>query len=73
MKVMLTEEQMTTLKKLKGNEHNLTYSQRMILMRTERKISQNCQFQDNWVDYEESYGTDYNDCHGDYYDAEAEN
>ena len=26
-----------------------------------------------WVEYEEYYGTDYNDCHGDYYDAEAEN
>lgn len=27
----------------------------------------------DWVEYEEYYGTDYNDCHGDYYDAEAEN
>lgn len=26
-------------------------------------------FQD-WTEYEESYGIDYNDCHGDYYDAE---
>lgn len=69
----LTVEQKTNLKMLKDNENNLTYIQRLILKRAEEKISLNCEFQDNWVDYEESYGTDYNDCHGDYYDAEVEN
>ena len=48
-----------------------TFAKRLI----EKKVieKERYQFQDNWDDYEESYGSDYNDCHGDYYDAEAEN
>ncbi len=42
----------------------LTFAQKMILKKVDEK--QNQAFQD----YEESYNTDYNDCHGDYYDAE---
>ncbi len=48
-----------------------TIAQEMIERRVREKEVQ--AFQDNWDDYEESYGSDYNDCHGDYYDAEAEN
>ena len=48
-----------------------TFAQRLIEKRVIEK--EMCQFQDSWDDYEESYGSDYNDCHGDYYDAEAEN
>lgn len=69
----LTDKQKIILETLKDNENNLTYIQRLILKRAEEKVSYNRVFQDNWVDYEESYGTDYNDCHGDYYDAEADN
>lgn len=43
----------------------LTYAQNIILKKIEEK-QENISFQDY-------YGTDYNDCHGDYYDAEAEN
>lgn len=46
----------------------LTFAQKMILKKVNEKGAAN--FQDNWVEYEESYNTDYNDCHGDYYDAE---
>lgn len=49
----------------------LTFAQKVIAQRISAKG--NNSFQDNWDEYEESYGTDYNDCHGDYYDAEAEN
>lgn len=48
-----------------------TFAQRLIGKKVIEK--ERSQFQDNWDDYEESYGSDYNDCHGDYYDAEAEN
>ncbi len=48
-----------------------TFAQRIIDKRVKEK--EKCLFQDTWDDYEESYGSDYNDCHGDYYDAEAEN
>ncbi len=48
-----------------------TFAQRLIEKRVQEKKERI--FQDNWDDYEESYGSDYNDCHGDYYDAEAEN
>lgn len=50
------------------NIDNLTNAQKEILKKVNEKRSQS--FQDNWVEYEESYNTDYNDCHGDYYDAE---
>ncbi len=47
---------------------NLTFAQKIILKKVNEK--ETASFQDNWVEYEESYNTDYNDCHGDYYDAE---
>lgn len=50
------------------NIDNLTFAQKEILKKVKEKRNQS--FQDNWVEYEESYNTDYNDCHGDYYDAE---
>lgn len=56
-----------------------TYAQDTILKRIKVKLKMKDSFQDygdshsEWVEYEEYYGTDYNDCHGDYYDAEAEN
>ncbi len=51
--------------KFNGCEDKLTYAQEQIIKKTKEKISCTKVFQD--------YGTDYNDCHGDYYDAEAEN
>lgn len=50
------------------NNDNLTNAQKVVLKKVNEKRNQS--FQDNWVEYEESYNTDYNDCHGDYYDAE---
>lgn len=47
--------------------NNLTFAQKMILKKVSEKTHDS--FQD-WVEYEESYNTDYNDCHGDYFDAE---
>jgi len=47
---------------------DLTYAQKCILEKIAQK-TETLKFQD-WTEYEESYGTDYNDCHGDYYDAE---
>ncbi|MBQ9637633.1 MAG: hypothetical protein IJV36_07075 [Prevotella sp.] len=49
-----------------------TFAQEVILKKVEEKLSERSIFQD-WNEYEESYGSDYNDCHGDYYDVEAEN
>lgn len=49
----------------------ITFAQKLIAQKVKEKDCNS--FQDNWEDYEESYGSDYNDCHGDYYDAEAEN
>lgn len=69
----LTKEQKESVEKFQKNFDKLTCAQKHILKRTQEKISCSQSFQDNWLDYEESYGTDYNDCHGDYYDAEAEN
>ena len=46
-----------------------TYAQKCILEKITQK-TESLKFQDYWTEYEESYGTDYNDCHGDYYDAE---
>lgn len=63
-------------------EHQ-TLAQKNIINRIRTKLKVKNTFQDygdslhddysDWVEYEEYYGTDYNDCHGDYYDAEAEN
>lgn len=47
--------------------NNLTFAQKIILKKVSEKTHDS--FQD-WVEYEESYNTDYNDCHGDYFDAE---
>ena len=54
-----------------NSDMKTTFAQRLIEKRVKEKVKY--VFQDNWDDYEESYGSDYNDCHGDYYDAEAEN
>lgn len=45
-----------------------TYAQETILKRIAEKIYTSNIFQGNWGEYDD-YG-DYNDCHGDYYDAE---
>lgn len=55
---------------LKKHQNELSYALQLILKKSDEKLQNNKVFQDNWVDYEESYGSDYNDCHGDYYDAE---
>lgn len=47
----------------------LTFAQEIIRKKVQEKKDR-CSFQDNWVEYEEYYDSDYNDCHGDYYDAE---
>ena len=52
-----------------SNQSFISYAHQQIMRKIEQK-TKNCVFQDNWTEYEESYGTDYNDCHGDYYDAE---
>lgn len=49
-------------------KEDMTYAQKCILEKVAQK-EYIMSFQD-WTEYEESYGTDYNDCHGDYYDAE---
>lgn len=49
-------------------QKSVTYAQKCILEKV-RKKQESMSFQD-WTDYEESYGADYNDCHGDYYDTE---
>lgn len=48
---------------------SFTYAQLLILEIATQKDSTISEFQDNWTEYCESYD-DYNDCHGDYYDAE---
>jgi hypothetical protein len=45
-----------------------TFAQQAILEMVERK-NQTRNSQDHWIEYSETYN-DYNDCHGDYYDAE---
>ena len=50
------------------NQDEITYAQKCILEKVTQK-KDTMSFQD-WTEYEESYGTDYNDCHGDYYDSE---
>lgn len=53
----------------KENMVDLTYAQKQILKRiTEKNNAYN--FQDHWTEYDEYYDSDYNDCHGDYYDSE---
>lgn len=49
-------------------KEGMTYAQKCILEKVAQK-EDIMSFQD-WTEYEESYGTDYNDCHGDYYDSE---
>lgn len=49
--------------------NELTFAQEIIKKKVQEKNNKYL-FQDNWVDYEEYYDSDYNDCHGDYYDAE---
>lgn len=49
-------------------QEDMTYAQKCILEKVAQK-EDIMSFQD-WTEYEESYGTDYNDCHGDYYDSE---
>lgn len=50
------------LTRLNDDIHKLPYSQQQIIECAIRK-AESQEFQD-------CYGTDYNDCHGDYYDAE---
>lgn len=66
----ITEKQRERLQYLENNKATLTFAQKLILKRSLEKLNTAQTFQDNWNEYEESYGTDYNDCHGDYYDAE---
>ena len=51
----------------------LTYAQNIVLNRIEKKMSMSESNTDySHTDYySEYYDTDYNDCHGDYYDADA--
>lgn len=46
--------------------NELTFAQEVILKKIQEKGDEQM-FQDN----EDYYDTDYNDCHGDYYDAEV--
>lgn len=50
-------------------EEKITNVQLLILEAAAQKDEWESSFQDNWTEYCESYD-DYNDCHGDYYDAE---
>lgn len=59
----LTEEQRIIVEMFQKNFDGLTYAQQVVLNRVLQKTA-DADFQDNY------YGTDYNDCHGDYYDAE---
>ena len=43
---------------------DLTYAQQLILRAAGIREMPDAVFQDNWNEYD-----DYNDCHGDYYDA----
>ena len=61
---MQNEEQKSIIEKLQKNFEKLTYAQQAILKRVQYKES-NMFFQDG-----PKYGSDYNDCHGDYYDAD---
>ena len=47
----------------------MTPAQKLIIEMAKRKDASDSQFLDNWSEYNESYDA-YNDCHGDYYDAE---
>lgn len=44
-------------------QEDMTFAQKCILEKVAQK-EDIMSFQD-WTEYEESYGTDYNDCHGD--------
>lgn len=58
----LAKEQKEIIEKFQKNFDKLTYAQREILERTLQKTTN--------VEFQDCYGTDYNDCHGDYYDAD---
>ena len=45
----------------------MTFAQKAIWRRIKEKIEINDSFQD----YHEYYGSDYNDCHSDYFDSNA--
>ena len=47
----------------------LTKAQQLILEVAAQKDRNGIDFQDHWSEYSENYDA-YNDCHGDYYDAE---
>lgn len=47
----------------------LTFAQQLILGVAVQKNRDALEFQNLWSNYSENYD-DYNDCHGDYYDAE---
>lgn len=51
-----------------NNFSNLTFAQKIILKKAKTKYD--IMFQDYYEEHEESYDTDYNDSHSDYYDAE---
>lgn len=51
-------------------EDKETYAQDAIKKRIKEKIQPHLFFQDHWGEYDD-YG-DYNDCHGDYYDADCQ-
>ena len=47
----------------------MTFAQQAILEMVEKKKPAE-NFQDHWTEYSEYYDSDYNDCHGDYYDSQ---
>lgn len=62
----MSEEKLITIKILIiTEEQELRFAQRAILKKVQEKSTLN-EFQD----YEDYYDADYNDCHGDYYDAD---
>ena len=83
MVVIIMTDFLSNIQHIKQNKMSTTYAQDTICKRIKAKLEMKDSFQDyggslhddhsDWVEYEEYYGTDYNDCHGDYYDAEAEN
>lgn len=60
-----------------------TFAQEIVIRRIQEKMEQNNRFLDyydksegygdGWAEYVDTdfYSTDYNDCHGDYYDVEV--
>lgn len=56
---------------MNSDKNNLTFAQKMILKKVAEKQNY-MNFQDYWVEHEESYNTDYNECNGKYYDTDAD-